>query len=138
MTTDRGRADVSSTAGHWVCRLEGHPDVTTDDLTLDELEMAERASGVPYTLMDPHLSVKVAKALLAVMLVRAKRQGGMPQQQAEDEALAVAGGLRVEKLHHAFTFVPPTTPKDKLRRLLQASEAATPVPPSSAPTSVAG
>lgn len=120
--------------GSWLCKLEGHPDVSTDDLTLDELEIAERSCGVPYVLMDPHASVRVAKALFAVMLMRAKLDAGTPQRQAEDEAVKAAGKLTTKRLHGAFAWVPPSGPP--LPPATDGEVAAD--PPASAPTSDAG
>lgn len=116
---------MSKLDGSYLCKLDGYPAVSTDDLTLDELEVAERACGVPYTLMDPHASVRIAKALFAVMMHKA----GM----GEDEAVKAAGKLTTKRLHGAFTYVSPT----------QAARAAavggaTSDPPSPAPTSSAG
>lgn len=112
--------------GSWLVSLEGYPEVTTDELTLDELETAERACGVPYTLMDPHVSVRIAKALLAVLLIKAGA--------TEDDALKQAGKLTVRKLHGAFTYLPPEKP----RPAAASSDTEPADPPPSAPTSVSG
>lgn len=101
---------MSKLDGAWLCKLEGYPDVSTDDLTLDELDMAERACGLPYSLMDPHAGAKIAKALFAVMLYRAKLDAGLPTAQAEEEAVAAAGKVTTRRLHGAFTYVPATHP----------------------------
>lgn len=122
---------MSRRDGSWLLKLEGHPEVSTDDLTLDELETAERACDVPYTLMDPHVSIRIAKALLGVMLTRANLAAGMEQKQAEDQALKAAGKLPVRKLHGAFTYVPATKPP-------AAAGGAPADPPALAPTSSAG
>ena len=111
--------------GSWLCELEGYPAVSTDDLTLDEVQIAERACGTPYTLMDPHVSVRIDKALLAILMVKA----GMP----EDQALRKAGKLTLSKLHGAFTYVPATAPAPAA---VEDDEPAG--PPSSAPTSEPG
>lgn len=116
---------MSATDGSWTLRLEGHPEVSTDDLTLDEVEVAERACRVPYTLMDPHASVRVAKALLAVLMVKAGA--------TEEEALARAGKLPLRQLHGAFTYVRPTSPAAAV-----AGGEGPADPPSSAATSTAG
>jgi hypothetical protein len=114
----------------WLVRLEGFPEVSTGDLTLDEVALAEQVSGSPYTLMNPHASVKVAKALLVLMLKRARMREGHSEADAEAEALRVAGEAPLRTLHGAFVFVPgdgsPATDDDE------------PLPPSSAPTSATG
>lgn len=115
---------MSKRDGSWLVQLEGYPAVSTDDLTLDELEVAERACNVPYTLMDPHVSIRIAKALLAVLLVKAGA--------TEDEALTAAGKLPVKRLHGAFTYVPPTKPAPTTAGSVPAD------PPLSAATSPAG
>lgn len=120
--------------GSWLVRLEGYPDTDTDDLTLDEVELAEKVSGVPYTLMDPHISVRVAKALLGVVLLRANLAAGMAQEPAEDKAVKAAGKLTTRKLHGAFVYQAPSR-KSAPPAIVEGELAD---PPLSAPTSVAG
>lgn len=114
--------------GRWRVRLEGFPDVTTDDLTLDDIGVVEKVAGVPWVLINPFASVKEAKGLLTVLLMH----GGIP----ESEALAAAGKTPLRKLAGAFVFEQPQ------RQPATASVALVkdgpPDPPSSAPTSVAG
>lgn len=117
--------------GSWLVNLEGYPLVSTDDLTLDELEVAERVTGVPYTLMDPHVSVRIAKGLLTLLLIRANLAGGMTQQAAEDDALERARKLTTRALHGAFVWQPATLPA-------RAGTAEPAGPPAPAPTSVTG
>lgn len=119
--------------GSWTIRLEGHEQVSTDDLTLDELEMAERACGVPYTLMDPHVSVRIAKALLAVCLLRANLRAGMAEAAAEDDALRRVRKLTTAALHGAFQWVPPGKPRPPATGTEAPAD-----PPLSAATSPAG
>lgn len=118
--------------GAWLVQLEGHPDVSTDDLTLDELEIAEKACGVPYTLMDPHVSVRIAKALFAVMVRRALINEGVAEGVAEERALQQVRKLTTRSLHGAFTYLPPTDPQPASVGGGDSS------PPSSAATSNAG
>lgn len=122
---------MSARDGSWLLTLEGYPQVSTDDLTLDELEAAEKACGVPYTLMDPHVSVRIAKALLGVVLTRANLGAGMSQADAEDKALQTVGKLPVRRLHGAFIYVAPEKPAAR-------AGGAPADPPVSAPTSDAG
>lgn len=120
---------MSKLDGAWLMRHAG-VEVSTDDLTLDELDVAERACGTPYVLLQPLARARDAKALLAVCLIRGKVAAGASRQQAEDEALAAAGSLTLGELAGAFQWVPATDPQP-------APEAPTD-PPSSAVTSAAG
>jgi hypothetical protein len=92
--------------GSWQVRLELDDGTTleasTDDLTLAQLDVAERASGIPWPIMDPRRSARVAMALFAVLLIR--------NGTAEDKALALAAEFPASKLHGAFTYVPPEDP----------------------------
>lgn len=120
---------MSKLDGAWLMRHAGL-EVSTDDLTLDELDVAERACGTPYVLLQPLARARDAKALLAVCLIRGHVAAGMPQAAAEDLALATAGSLTMRDLVGAFQWVEPTDPQP-------AAEAPTD-PPSSAATSPAG
>jgi hypothetical protein len=86
--------------GSWTLHLEGFPDANTDDLTLDDVELAEEVCGVPYTLLNPHASAREAKALLVVLLVRAGVE--------KDTALQQASQVNLRQLAHAFTYNPPS------------------------------
>jgi hypothetical protein len=113
---------VSADGRHWTVAVEGHEPTTTNDLTLAEVEIAERVSGVPWVLMNPHASMSVAIALVAIVA----RRSGM----GDDEAVEYARALPVHRLHRAFVFVPGERPDgdDELER----------DPPRSAPTSASG
>jgi hypothetical protein len=115
--------------GRWRVHLDGFPDVTTDELTLDDIETAERVCGVPWVLINPLASAKEAKALLALLLMRAD----VPEQ----EALKAAGRTSLRKLAGAFRYELPE------RELSPAAAAARdgegePDPPLLAPTSAGG
>lgn len=116
---------------YWQVEVEGFPPITTSELTLDEAALAEQVSGVPWVLMNPVASVKVAKALLVILLKRSRVNAGATEQAAEDEAIKVAGSMPVGTLHDAFTFVQGEEDKP------QAGHDGT-GPPSSAPTSASG
>lgn len=92
--------------GSWLVRLkldDGRElEASTDDLTLTQLDVAERASAIPWPLMDPRRSSRVAMALFAVLLIRSG--------EAEDKALQLAAEMPASKLHGAFTYVPPEDP----------------------------
>lgn len=113
---------MSITERSWSVHIDGYPVVSTNDLTLDEAAIAEQVSGVPYSMMNPLASVKVAKALLVVLMVR----GGV----TEDEAIKLASTTPLKKLHNAFRFHVGSTPAT--------SEGETTDPPPSAPTSAIG
>jgi hypothetical protein len=85
--------------GRWRVSLEGFPDVTTDELTLDDIEIAEKIAGVPWVIMNPLASAKEAKALLTLLLINA----GIP----ETEALKAAGKTSLRKLAGAFHYEVP-------------------------------
>lgn len=85
--------------GSWTLHLDGFPDCSTDDLTLEDVELAEEVCGVPYVLLNPHASAREAKALLTVLLVRAGVE--------KDTALQQAGKVSLRQLADAFTYVPP-------------------------------
>ncbi len=91
--------------GSWLLHLDDPdvPDVSTDDLTLGDVELAEEVCGVPYVLLNPHASAREAKALLVVLLIRA----GVDR----DTALERATKLPLRQLAGAFTYVPPTKPQ---------------------------
>lgn len=120
---------MSELAGAWVMR-HGGVEVSTDELTLDELDVIERSCGTPYLMFHPLQSARQAKAMLAVMLIRGKVAGGMPREQAETESLEAAGQIQLGELHGCFDWRPPTKPA--------APTEPDPVPPLSAPTSEAG
>jgi hypothetical protein len=92
--------------GSWLVRLElddGRTlEASTDDLTLAQLDVAERASGIPWPVMDPRRSIRVAMGLFTVLLIR--------DGEAEDKALQLVQELPASKLTGAFTFVPPEDP----------------------------
>jgi len=83
--------------GHWLCKLEGYPDLDTDHLLLKDVVVAEKVCGLPYTMLDPRASTQVAIALFALMLIR--------QGEDEDVAVEAARNLTVQVLHGAFTYV---------------------------------
>jgi hypothetical protein len=112
--------------GRWRVRLEGFPDVTTDELTLDDIETVEKVAGVPWVMVNPLASAKEAKGLLTILLMRA----GIP----ENEALKAAGRTPLRKLAGAFAFELP----DRQPATVLSGNGGPPDPPSSAPTSAGG
>lgn len=88
---------MSTIEFHWRVELDGYPSITTDELTLDEVELVEKVSGVPWVALNPTSSLRCAKALFVVMAIRA----GQP----EDEALEQAAKLPLKKIKRSFTFV---------------------------------
>jgi hypothetical protein len=122
--------------GAWLLHLELEDgstlEASTDDLTLDELEVAERVSGVAWAALNPLRSAKVAKGLLALLLIRQNLATGMDRGTAEAKALEVAGQVTARQLSDAFTYQPPTEGFPELDGERSAD------PPSPAPTSSAG
>lgn len=96
--------------GRWRFRLELDGGTvlerTTDDLTLNQVDVVERTSGFAWGYWDPPRSARTAVALFAVLL--------MTDGTAEDKALQMAGELPATKLRHAFTWEPPEEPLPKL------------------------
>jgi hypothetical protein len=100
--TESGSAGALN--GAWRLHLDDPdvPDVSTLDLTLADVELAEEVCGVPYVMLNPLASAREAKALLVVLLVRA----GM----GRDAALERAQNLNLRQLAGAFVYVPPERP----------------------------
>jgi hypothetical protein len=98
--------------GAWLLRLQLEDgqqlEASTDDLTLNELETAEQVSGVPWAAMNPLRSAKVARGLLALLLIRQHLATGMDRAAAEEKALEMAGQVTGAQLSEAFTYQPPT------------------------------
>jgi hypothetical protein len=92
--------------GRWRFRLEldgGRVlERTTDDMTLNQVDVVERASGIVWGAWDPPRHARCAIALFAVLL--------MVDGETEDKALQLAGELPAEKLRGAFTWEPPEDP----------------------------
>lgn len=94
--------------GNWKVRLQLPGEdgkvlrSSTDDLTLAQIDVAERASGVPWALWDPRRSVRVAMGLFVVLLVA--------DGSKEDDALQLVQQLPGSVLTGAFTWEPPTDP----------------------------
>jgi len=59
----------------WIMRVPGG-EVSSDDFTLDELELVEKQTGTPWSISNPLRSVAVARAFLKVAVVKS---GGSPQ-----------------------------------------------------------
>jgi hypothetical protein len=110
--------------GSWMLRLDGL-ELSTDDLLLEDCELAERVCGIPWTLLNPLATAKEAKALLVVLLVR--------HGVAEDAAQERASKVPMKKLATAFTYVEPDAAP-----ALTVAGAQEPSPPPVAPSSVAG
>lgn len=80
----------------WLVKFEGEV-LNTEDLTLDELEAIETATSVPWITFNPVTSVPVAKALLALCLVKS----GL----SDDVAREKVGQYRVRDLKDVFELV---------------------------------
>lgn len=92
--------------GNWKVQLqlpEGKVlESSTDELTLQQIDVAERVSGIPWAAWDPRRSVRVAMALFVVLLIR--------NGETEDQAVKLVQDLPGKTLTGAFTWVPPEDP----------------------------
>lgn len=81
----------------WEITYQGNH-LNSDDFTLDELEAVEKASGVPWSILNAYREVRVAKALLAVLLVRL----GQSDAQMTDTLTK----LTMRDIKNVFTWIP--------------------------------
>lgn len=81
---------------HWIVKLPDLPEVDTDDLTLDDAEKFEKASGTPWTDVNPAKRARDAAALSLVVALRAGK--------TETEAADYVQGLTFARLRGAFTY----------------------------------
>lgn len=118
-----------SAHAHWIIRLPGLPEVDTDQLTLDDAETAEKASGTAWSQLNPGARARDAAALALVVALRAGK--------TEDEAGDYVKALTLADLRGdgegAFTFVLETNGGRKT-----AQAGGDPLPPSQAPSSPTG
>ena len=114
---------------HWIIRLPGLPEIDTDQMTLDDAEKAEKASGTPWSQLNPGARARDAAALALVAALRAGK--------SEDEAGAYVQALTLADLRGAgegaFTFVLETNGGRKTAQV-----GGDPLPPSVAPSSPTG
>ena len=81
----------------WEIRPPGTDYVmSTDDFTLDEIEAIEEQTEVPWLLLDPARSLKVARAMLVMACIRA----GIPDDQIGQRINTI------KDLHGVLTLVP--------------------------------
>lgn len=81
---------------HWIFRLPGLPEIDSDNLTLDDVERFEAASGTPWSQINPAARAKDAAAVALVLALRAGK--------TEDEAEAWVKGLTLGQLRGAYTY----------------------------------
>lgn len=81
----------------WLIKIRGS-EVSSDDFTLEELEAVEKASGTPWSVLNAYREIRVAKAMLAVVLVRL----GVPDTLMVKELSA----LTLRDIKSAFVWVP--------------------------------
>ena len=86
--------------GHWTITWQG-TEHSSDDFTLEELGATEKASGTPWSVSNPLREVTVARAWLAVVLVR----GGMD----DAEVAAQLDTLTLGRIKDAFAYVADDT-----------------------------
>jgi hypothetical protein len=81
----------------WEIRPPGTEYVmATDDFTLDEIEAIEEKTEVPWLLLDPARSMKVARAYITMACIRA----GIPDEEIP------ARIAKIGDLHGVLTLVP--------------------------------
>lgn len=84
----------------WLIKIDGH-EVSSDDLTLDDLDALEKATGTPWSALNPWRHATHAREFIRRALVLS----GVPQEDAD----ARADNLRLSDIKGAFDFVDDTT-----------------------------
>jgi hypothetical protein len=103
----------------WEIRPPGTDYVmSTDDFTLDEIEAIEENTEVPWLLLDPAKSMKVARAFIKMACIRA----GIPDEEIGERIPKTVGDLQ-----GVLTLVPAR--KTPLKAVATGTD---PVPPTSA------
>ena len=100
----------------WIVRWQD-TEINSDDFLIEDLEQIEKATGTPWSIANPLRDIKVAKAFIAVAMLRAGKS---------DTQVALAlNALTLGTLKTAFDFKPedeatsesvPTTPKKSRAR----------------------
>ena len=78
----------------WMIKYQGQT-LDSDDFTIEELGEVERASGEPWSVVNPLRSVKVARAFLAVLMLRT---------MDKDEVPSALKALTLKKMRTAFEY----------------------------------
>jgi hypothetical protein len=79
----------------WVIRV-GDVEVLSDDFLIEDLEAVEKTSGVPWSIANPLREIKVARAFLAVAMVR--------QGKSDREVEAELRTLTLRTLKNTFDY----------------------------------
>ena len=88
----------------WLVKFQGE-ELNTEDLTLDELEAVQKATAsatgdiTPWILLNPVEDMAVAKAFLALSLVKSGLE--------DDVARSKVGALTLREIKGAFEFIQP-------------------------------
>ena len=80
----------------WTIKYGGQT-LDSDDFTIEELGEVERASGEPWSIINPLRSVKVARAFIAVLMLRT---------MDKDEVPSALKALTLKKMRLAFEYRP--------------------------------
>ena len=100
----------------WLVRWD-NVEMSSDDFLIEDLESVEKATGVPWSVANPLREIKVARAFLAVALLRAGK--------SESEVAAALGKVTLGTLKTAFDYKPddqateggaPLAPRDHLAK----------------------
>lgn len=104
----------------WLVRWDD-VELNSDEFLIEDLESVEKSTGVPWSVCNPFREVKVARAFLAVALLRAGK--------TENEVADALGRVTLGTLKSAFDYKPddemegraPLAPRDHLVRTSPAS-----------------
>lgn len=77
----------------WIIKWDGH-EMSSDDFLIGDLESIEKATGTPWSVCNVFKDVKVAKAFLAVAMLR--------QGESEAEVVAALDAVTLRTLKSAF------------------------------------
>jgi len=108
----------------WIIKWDGK-ELNSDDFLISDLQEIEKATGEPWSTANCYRSVKVARAFLAVALLRLGK--------SEMEVADALGTVTLKTLKNTFDFVPdeddepspegsvPLAPRDRLAKTSRGS-----------------
>lgn len=103
----------------WLIRHNG-VEFSSDDFLIEDLQTIEESTGTPWSIANPVREIKVARAFLAVAMLRSGR--------SEAEVEAMLANITLKALRAAFELVPDTMAD------VVGSDAVDPSPPNRNPT----
>lgn len=81
----------------WIIRV-GDDEITSDDFLIEDLETIEKATDTPWSIANPLKDIKVARAFIAVAMVR--------QGKTDREVTAEMKTLTLRTLKKTFDYKP--------------------------------